>query len=111
MVAGNAFAQGIDFGRIDTFESMGSGTLRGASPPKTIIQDSDKHMVVFTILEADTETKVYWKSLGKNSSDRSTTMTGPGVQVFQTAGEFKLEALGDNNQTVKYGYMIFQLKD
>jgi hypothetical protein len=110
LVAGTVCAQVIDFGRIDTFESMGSGTQRGASPPKTIIGDSERHMVIFTILDADTETKIYWKSPDGSPSDRSTIMPGPGVQVFQTAGEFKIEALGDDHHSVKYGYMLFTLK-
>jgi hypothetical protein len=29
---------------------------------------------------------------------------------FQTAGEFRIEALGDENHSVKYGYMLFRLR-
>jgi hypothetical protein len=29
---------------------------------------------------------------------------------FKTAGEFKLEALGDENHSVKYGYVLLRLK-
>jgi hypothetical protein len=48
----NANAQVLDFGKIDAFESMGTGTQRGGSPPKTIVDDSDQHTVFFTILES-----------------------------------------------------------
>ena len=57
-------AQVIDFSKIDAFESMGTGTLHGGSPPKTIIGDGEQHTVFLTIWESDTDTKVYWQSLG-----------------------------------------------
>ena len=38
--ARNAAAQVIDFGQIDSFENLGTGTQRGGSPPKTIV-DAD----------------------------------------------------------------------
>ena len=82
-----------------------------AAAPKRIIEDTDKHMVVFTILESDTDARIHWKPVDGSSSDKTTVMAGPGVQVFQTAGEFKLEALGDSNRTIKYGYMIFRLRN
>ena len=105
----NARAQVIDFSQIDAFESMGTGTLHGASPPKTIIDDGEQHTVFITIWESDTETKVYWKSLDGNLP-RTTIINGLGVHAFQTAGEFRLEALGDENHSVKYGYVCFVLK-
>lgn len=105
----NARAQVIDFSQIDAFESMGTGTLRGASPPKTIIDDGELHTVFITIWESDTEAKVYWKSLDGNLP-RTTTISGLGVHAFQTAGEFRLEALGDENHSVKYGYVLLRLK-
>jgi hypothetical protein len=37
----NASAQVFDFGQIDAFETMGTGTQRGGSPPKTIVDDSE----------------------------------------------------------------------
>jgi len=43
---------------------MGTGTLHGGSPPKTIIGDGEQHTVFLTIWESDTDTKVYWQSLG-----------------------------------------------
>ncbi len=110
LVASTARAQVMDFGKIDAFESMGSGTQRGAATPKTLIDDGEKHMVVFTILEADTETKIYWKPVDGSPDEKTTMMAGPGVQVFQTAGDFKIEAVGDTDHTVKYGYMVFRLR-
>ena len=47
----NAGAQVFDFGQIDAFESMGTGTQRGGSPPKTIVDDGERHTVFLTILE------------------------------------------------------------
>ena len=102
-------AQVIDFTKIDAFESMGTGTLHGGSPPKTIISDGEQHTVFLTIWESDTDTKAYWQSLdGKEA--RTTTIHGQAVQAFQTNGELKLEALGNENQTVKYGYVLLRLK-
>jgi hypothetical protein len=102
-------AQVIDFSQIDAFESMGTGTQRGASPPKTIINDGERHTVFITILESNTEAKVYWKSTDGDHPQTS-IIRGPGVQAFQTAGEFRLEALGDENHSVKYGYVLFRLR-
>ena len=102
-------AQGIDFGQIDKFESLGTGSLHVGSPPKTIVDDDDRHTVILTIWDADAETKVYWKSLDGNS--RTTTIPGKGVQTFQTAGELKLEAVGDPHHQVEYGYMLLRLKN
>jgi hypothetical protein len=102
-------AQVIDFSQIDAFESMGTGTQRGASPAKTIIDDGDRHTVFITILESNTEAKIYWKS-ADSDQPQTTIMRGPGVQAFQTAGEFKIEAVGDENHSVKYGYVLLRLK-
>jgi hypothetical protein len=99
----------IDFGQIDKFESLGTGTLQVGSPPKTIIDDDERHTVILTIWEADAETKVYWMSLDGNTL-RTTIMPGKGVQTFQTAGQLRLEALGDPNHQVKYGYVLLRLK-
>ena len=107
--AGNVSAQVIDFNQISTFESMGTGTQHGASPPKIIVDDGERHMVFITILETNTEAKVYWKPLD-GDLPRTTTISGPGVQAFQTAGEFRFEALGDANHSVKYGYVLFRLR-
>jgi hypothetical protein len=102
-------AQVIDFSQIDAFESMGTGTLHGASQPKTIIDDSEQHTVFITIWESDTDTKVYWKSPDGNLP-RTTIIHGTGAHAFQTAGEFRLEALGDADHSVNYGYVLLRHK-
>jgi len=101
-------AQVMDFSQIDAFESMGTGTVHGGSSPKTIIDDGERHTIFITVLESDTDAKVYWKSL--DGSPQTTILHGPGVHVFQTAGELKLEALGSENQSVKYGYLLLRLR-
>ena len=107
-VSEDVCAQVIDFSQIDAFESMGTGTLHGASQPKTIIDDGERH-TVFTICATDTDTKVYWKSPDGNLA-RTTIIHGTGVQAFQTAGELRLEALGDANHSVNYGYVLLRHK-
>jgi hypothetical protein len=102
-------AEDIDFGQIDKFESLGTGTLHVGSPTKTIIDDDEPHAVVLTIWESDAETKVYWISLDGNVV-RTTIIPGKGVETFQTAGQFRLEALGEPNRRVKYGYVLLRLK-
>ncbi len=87
---------------------MGTGELRGGSPPKTIVDDGDRHTIFLTIWELDTEAKIYWKSLDGNP--RTTVISEPGVQAFQTAGEFRLEAVGDESHTIKYGYLLLRLR-
>ena len=42
-------AQQIDFGKIDKFESLATGTLRVGAPPKTIVDDGERHVVILTI--------------------------------------------------------------
>jgi len=101
-------AQDIDFGQIDKFESVGTGTLRVGAAPKTLVDDDDWHTVVLTIWQADAETKVYWKAL--DGGARTTVIPGRGVQTFKTAGVFKLEAVGDPDRRVDYGYLLLQLK-
>jgi len=108
-VSGAAYAEEIDFGKIDKFESLGTGTLHVGSPPKTIIDDGERHVVVLTIWDADAETKVHWIS-PDGDTPRTTVMPGRGVQTFQTAGEFKLEATGEPNHRVEYGYMLLGLR-
>ena len=105
---GNAGAQVFDFGQIDAFESMGTGTQRGGSPPKIIVDDGERHTVFLTILESNTEAKIYWKSM---SGEQTTIIRGPSVKAFQTVGQFRIEALGDENQSFTYGYMLFRLKN
>ena len=109
VLPGNVCAQVIDFSQIDAFESMGRGMLRGASLPKTIVDDDERHTISMTIWEADTDTKAYWKSLDDNLP-RTTIISGPGVHAFQTAGEFRLEAQGDATHAVKYGYVLLRLR-
>lgn len=103
----DASAQVFDFGQIDAFETMGTGTQRGGSPPKTIVDDSESHAVFFTILESNTEAKIYWKSM---NGEQTTIMRGRGVKAFQTAGLFRIEALGNEDHSFKYGYALFRLK-
>jgi len=104
----NASAQVVDFGSIDAFESMGTGMQRGGSPPKTIVDDGERHTVFITILESNTEARIYWNS---PDGDQTSVIRGPGVKAFQTAGQFKIEALGDENHNFKYGYVLFRLKN
>src|SRR4026209_1381098 len=102
-----ARAQVFDFGQIEEFESRGSGTQKGGSPPKTIIDDGARHTVLFTILESNTEAKIHWKS--KHGS-QTTIVRGQGLRAFQTIGEFRIEAAGDDSRSIRYGYVLFRLK-
>ena len=77
-------AQVFDFGQIDLFESMGSGTQRGGAAPKTIVDDTDRHTIVITILQFDTDAKISWKSA--DGSPQTTFIHGTTVQAFQIAG-------------------------
>lgn len=106
--AQKATAQVIDFGQIDSFETLGTGTQRGGSPPKTIVDDSEWHTVVFTILDSNAEAKIYWRS---PEGLQTMIIHGRSVKAFQTAGEFRIEALGDANRSFKYGYVQFRLKN
>ena len=102
-------AQEINFDQINKFESLGTGTLHVGAPPKTIIDDGDRHVVILTIWDADAETKVYWKS-ADGSVPKTTIIPGKGIQTFQTAGEFRLEAVGEPNRQVEYGYVLLGLR-
>jgi len=102
-------AQQFDFGKIDKFESLGTGTLHVGSPAKVIIDDGELHVVVLTIWDADAETKVYWKSPDGNEL-RTTVIPARGVQTFQTAGELRLEAVGEPNHSVEYGYVLLGIR-
>ncbi len=101
-----AYAQEIDF---DKFESFGTGTLHVGSPPKTIVDDDERHVVILTIWDADAATKVYWRSPDGNVP-RTTIVPGKGVQTFETAGKFRLEAVGDPKHRVEYGYVLLGLR-
>ena len=104
-----AYAEEIDFGRIDKFESLTTGTLRVGAPPKTLVDDGERHVVILTIWDADAETKVYWRSLDGNAP-KTTIIPGKGIQTFQTAGEFRLEAIGEPNREVEYGYVLLGMR-
>ncbi len=104
-----AYAQQVDFGKIDKFESLATGTLHVGAPPKTLVDDGERHVVILTIWDADAETKVYWRSLDGNAP-KTTIIPGKGIQTFQTAGEFRLEAIGEPNREVEYGYVLLGLR-
>ena len=103
-----ATAQEIDFGRIRSFESVGSGEVRGAAPPKAIVDDGEPHAVVLTIWDSDTDTKVFWKSLD-DAAPRTTVIHGTSVRAFQTAGELKVQAVGSADVKVKYDYLLLRV--
>jgi len=103
----NASAQVFDFGQIDAFESLGSGTQHGGASPKTIVDDGERHTIVFTILESNTDAKIYWKS---KDGEQTTIIKGSSVQAFQTIGRFRIEAVGDDTRSFKYGYILLRLK-
>ncbi len=102
-----ARAQVFDFGQIEEFESLGSGTQTGGSPPKTIVDDNQRHTVLFTILESNTEAKIYWKT---KDGSQTTIIRGQGLRAFQTNGEFRIEATGDSTRSFRYGYVLLRLK-
>ena len=105
----DAQAQEIDFDQINKFESVGKGTLSVGEPPKTIVDDNERHVVILTVWDADAETKVYWKPADAEAP-RTTVIPGRGIQTFQTAGLFKLEATGEPNRQVQYGYVLLGLR-
>ena len=108
LAATAARAQEIDFGKIENSMTWDWHLQVGAAP-KTIIDDGELHTVVLTIWEADAEAKVYWTSPDCNVS-RTTIVPGKGIQTFQTAGELKLEATGEPNHMVQYGYVLLHLR-
>jgi heme-degrading monooxygenase HmoA len=87
---------------------LATGTLHVGAPPKTLVDDGERHVVILTVWDADAEIKVYWKSSDGNT--RTTIMPGRGIQTFQTAGEFRLEAIGEPKHRVEYGYMLLGLR-
>ena len=102
-------AQEIDFSRIGGFESMGSGTVRTRSPPKTLVDDDEQHAIFLTIWNSETDAKVYWRPLD-GDKEQTTTIQGNGVRAFQTNGEFKIQAVGDGDHEVKYNYVLLHLR-
>jgi hypothetical protein len=109
LLCGYVSAQEINFDKIDKFETLGTGTLRVGAPPKTIVDDGERHIVILTIWGADAETKVYWRSPDENDA-RTTMIPGRGIQTFQIVGEFRLEAIGEPNRQVEYGYVLLGLR-
>jgi len=109
MLPQTACAQEIEFDRIDRFESLGNGTLHVSAPPKTIVDDGDRHLIILTIWRSDAETKVYWRSPDGNVA-KTTIIPGRGVQTFETVGEFRLEAIGEPDHRVEYGYVSLGLR-
>ena len=104
-----AFPQEIDFGRIDKFQSLGSGTLRVGDPPKSIVDDDEEHAIILTIWDADAQTKVYWQA-PETKEPRTTVMPDRGIQTFHTLGVLRLEAVGEPYHEVKYGYVSLGLR-
>ena len=102
-----ARAQVFDFGQIEEFESLGSGTQKGGSPPKTIIDDGARHTVLFTILRIEHRGE---DLLEVKDGSQTTIMRGQGLRAFQTVGEFRIEAAGDDSRSFRYGYVLFRLK-
>jgi hypothetical protein len=87
-----ARSQEINFDQINKFESLGAGTLHVGSPPKTIINDGERHVVILTIWDADAETKVYWRSPDGNDS-RTTIIPGKGNRLFKPPESSSLKLL------------------
>ena len=81
-------AQVIDFGQIDSFETLGTGTQRGGSPPKTIVDDGEWHTVLFTILDSNAEAKIYWRSA---DGPQTTIIHGRSVKHFRPPGSSGLK--------------------
>jgi hypothetical protein len=104
-----AYAQEVEFQAIDRFESLGTGTLHVGAPPKTIVDDGERHIIILTIWQSDAEVKIYWRSPDGNV-DKTTIVPGKGIQTFQTAGELRLEAVGEPNHQVEYGYVLLGLR-
>jgi len=44
-----AYAEEIDFDRVDRFESLSTGTLHVGAPPKILVDDGERHVVILTI--------------------------------------------------------------
>jgi hypothetical protein len=109
MLPVTACAQEIEFGKIDRFETLGTGTLHVGAPSKTIVDDGERHLVILTIWRSDAETKVYWRSPDGNVA-KTTIIPGRGVQTFETVGELRLEAVGEPDHVVEYGYVLLGLR-
>jgi hypothetical protein len=102
-------AEELDFDRIDRFESLGTGTIHVGDPPKAIVDDGQRHLIILTIWRSDAEIKVYWRSPDGNVP-QITIIPSKGVQTFETVGELRLEAVGEPNRGVEYGYVLLGLR-
>lgn len=102
-------AQEIDFGRIGAFESFGTGTVHSGAPPKMLVDDDEAHVVVLTIWNSDGDSKVYWKPVS-GGAPQTTVIHGAGVHAFQTDGLFKIQAMGEGEHQVQYGYVLLRLR-
>jgi hypothetical protein len=102
-------AQEMDFGRIGSFESLGTGTVHSGEAPKTLVDDDEAHAVVLTIWNSDGDSKVYWKPVS-GGAPQTTVIHGTGVHAFQTDGLFKIQAMGEGDHQVQYGYVLLGLK-
>jgi hypothetical protein len=102
-------AQEIDFSHVGSFESMGTGTVHGGGAPKTLVDDDRGHAVFLTIWDSNTDTKVDWKPIDGGAA-QTTVIHGTGVRAFQTNGLFKIEAVGQGSDRVKYDYVLLGLR-
>lgn len=102
-------AQEIDFSQVGSFKSMGTGTVHGGGPPKTLVDDDRGHAVFLTIWDSNTDTKVDWKPIDGGAA-QTTVIHGTGVRAFQTNGLFKIEAVGQGSDRVKYDYVLLGLR-
>jgi hypothetical protein len=103
---GGASAQEINFDQINKFESLGTGTLHVGAPPKRL-----------SVMASGTSLSSRFgmptlrrRSIGAPRKARTTIIPGKGIQTFQTAGEFKVEAIGEPNREVNYGYVLLGLR-
>ena len=81
----------------------------GGTQTKTIIDDGEQHTVFLDNLEVRYGHQGLLEVFGWKGA-RTTIIHGQGVQAFQTAGELKLEAMGSENQGVKFGYVLPRLQ-
>jgi hypothetical protein len=51
LVSATLNAEEIDFDQINKFESLATGTLHVGAPPKTLVDDGERHVVILTIWE------------------------------------------------------------
>jgi hypothetical protein len=105
----NGNAQEMDLSRIGAFESLGTGTVHGGAPPKTLVDDDQAHAVVLTIWNSEGDSKVSWKPVS-GGEPQTTVIHGTGVHAFQTDGLFKIQAIGEGDHEVQYGYVVFRLR-